>query len=249
MINLRHTILLIVSFLCVFLLWEIFVVFFKVNQTLFPPLHVVLAAYKDSTELVSDIGVSLYRLFVGTFFGALCGVLFGLMTSRIQYIHETIGQVATFFRFIPPLALVPLFLLWFGIGEFSKISLILWTTFFPVWLNTHHSIQSIEKNYLLAAKSLQVKRLYFIKNILLQGSLPTIFQGVRIGIGFAFSVLIAAEMIGAYAGLGHRIFFLQSVYRTDRMLGYILVLGLLGLIVDKVFIVITKKITPWKNGI
>ena len=239
--------LLILSFLTVFLFWEIAVSLLEINQTLFPSLIKVISSFKDSNELFSDIIISLFRLLVGVSFGIIVGIIFGLITGRIAIINETAGQIVNFLRFIPPLALVPLFLLWFGIGELAKILLISWTTFFPVWISVYSGIKNIEKNYLFAAKSLGVKKLYFIKHILLHGSIEHILNGARIGIGIAFSVLIAAEMIGAYTGVGHRIFFLQSVYRADRMLSYILVLGVLGLLIDGIFIYLTKRFTFWKN--
>ena len=86
-----------------------------------------------------------------------------------------------------------------------------------------------------------------MKDIVLKGSMNYILSGARVGVGFAFSVLVAAEMLGAYSGVGYRIFFLQSVYRIDRMVGYIIILGAIGLILDRLFLIISRKLTPWKN--
>ena len=92
-----------------------------------------------------------------------------------------------------------------------------------------------------------IKKFFFMKEIVLKGSMNYVLNGARVGVGLAFSVLVAAEMLGAYAGIGYRIFFLQSVYRIDRMIGYILILGIIGLIFDKLFLIFSKKITLWKN--
>lgn len=184
---------------------------------------------------------------VGSLIGIIVGTIFGVLTGHIVLVNKTIGKVSNFFRFIPPLALVPLFLVWFGIDEFSKISLLAWTAFFPVWISTHNGVKNIENKYFLVAKSLGVKKLFFIKEVILKGSMNYILNGARIGVGIAFSVLIAAEMIGAYSGLGYRIFFLQSVYRIDRMISYIIILGIMGLLFDKGFLYLSRKLTPWKN--
>ena len=177
------------------------------------------------------------------------GIFFGLLTGHFSRINKTIGSINNFFRFIPPLALAPLFLVWFGIGEVSKILLLAWPSFFPVWISTHNGVKNIENKYLLVARSLDVKKLFFIKDIVLRGSMDYILNGARIGVGIAFSVLIAAEMLGAYLGMGYRISVMHSVYRVDIMLSYIILLGLLGLVVDKLFMVFSRKLTPWKEKI
>jgi len=181
---------------------------------------------------------------IGIFFG----VSVGIITGHFSSIDETFGKFINFFRFIPPLALVPLFLLWFGIGEFSKIGLLALTSFFPVWISSHNGVKNLENKYILVAKSLNIKGFAFIKEVLCKGSIDYLLNGARIGVGFTFSVLIAAEMIGAYACMGYRIFFLQSVYRVDMMLAYIIILGILGIVLDKLFLFISKKLTLWKVG-
>jgi len=236
-----------ISFLVLIIIWQVLVSFTGVNSALFPsPLDVILS-YSDSKEIFFDISISMYRLLAGSFIGIGFSILLGIISGHITVVDDTFGQVSNFLRFIPPLALVPLFLLWFGIGEVSKIGLLAWTSFFPSWISVHNGVKNIENRYLLVAKILNVKKLYFFKEIILKGSLNYILNGARIGVGFAFSVLVAAEMLGAYAGVGYRIFFLQSVYRVDRMIGYIIVLGFIGLLFDRMFMSLCKKITPWKN--
>jgi len=241
--NKIYFIFLIVIFLTV---WQL-VTFTDINKILYPSPYSVFTSIFQSPDLITDIAISLIRLIVGSIVGILFGIIFGILTGHIRMINESIGRFSNFFRFIPPLALVPLFLLWFGIGEFSKISLMAWACFFPVWISTHNGVKNIENKYLLVAKSLKIKGFYLLKEVILKGSLGYTLNGARIGVGMAFSVLIVAEMIGAYAGLGYRIFFLQSVYRVDRMIAYILVIGILGIIIDKVFLFISKRLTPWKN--
>lgn len=233
--------------LSVLFIWEFIILLLNLNRTLFPTPLSVFTSFFEAKSLFLDIKVSLLRLLFGSFMGIISGILFGMITGHFSQINETFGKFTNFFRFIPPLALVPLFLLWFGIGEGSKIGLLAWTCFFPAWISTYNGVKNLENKYYLVAKSLNIGGFYFIREVLFKGSLNYILNGARIGIGIAFSVLIAAEMIGAYAGLGYRIFFLQSVYRVDIMVAYIITLGILGIIIDRLFVLLSKKITPWKN--
>jgi len=244
----NNKIYLILLILFVFVLWQFSGNVFNLNKTLYPSPTNVFTAIFESEDLFTDLQTSLLRLILGCFVGIFSGVLLGVITGHFSSINETFGKFINFFRFIPPLALVPLFLLWFGIGEFSKIGLLAWTCFFPVWISSHNGVKNLENKYLLVAESLNIKGFDFIKEILFKGSIDYILSGARIGVGIAFSVLIAAEMIGAYAGMGYKIFFLQSVYRVDKMIGYIIILGILGITIDRLFLLISKKITPWKNG-
>lgn len=235
-----------ISFLTLLIIWQLVVVSFNVNQTLFPTPISVLNSFRDSKEIFSDVLVSVIRLLIGSAIGITLAIAFGVLTGHISLIDNTFGQISNFLRFIPPLAMIPLFLVWFGIGEVSKIGLLAWTCFFPTWISVHNGVRNIENKYLLIAKSLKVKKLFFMKEIVFKGSMDYILNGSRIGVGVAFSVLVAAEMLGAYAGVGYRIFFLQSVYRIDRMMGYIVVLGIIGLVIDKLFVILSKRLTPWK---
>ncbi|HLC96992.1 MAG TPA: ABC transporter permease [Candidatus Nanoarchaeia archaeon] len=235
------------SFFVFLVLWQVLTMVFDVNKTLFPsPIRVFLSLF-ESKQIFIDMSVSLARLIAGALIGILAGILFGLITGEFAFANETFGQLANFFRFIPPLALVPLFIVWFGIGESPKVLLLAFTAFFPVWISTFNGVQNIEEKYRLVAKSLNIRKLFLIKEIIMKGSLPYILNGARLGISFAFSVLVAAEMLGAYFGIGYRLSFLQSVYKIDLMIGYIIILGIIGLVIDRFFLSISKKLTPWKN--
>ncbi|MFC1753966.1 ABC transporter permease [Thermoproteota archaeon] len=243
----KKIIYLILSFVILLLVWQISVTLFEVNDALFPSPVQVINALFESTDILFDSAASIARLIVGATAGIVIGVMFGIFSGKFEIIDHTLGGVANFFRFIPPLALVPLFLVWFGIDEFSKVSLLAWTTFFPVWISTFSGVKNIESRYLLVAKSLNMKGLTILKEVILKGSMGYILNGIRVGVGIAFSVLVAAEMLGAYTGLGFRISFFQSVYRVDKMIAYILVLGVLGLIFDKGIKMLSIRLTPWKN--
>lgn len=243
----KNHIYFIISFLVLLIIWQLSIEIFNINQVLFPSPIEVFSSFKDSKEIWSDIIISIIRLLIGSIIGIIAAIIYGILTGHISVLQNTFGQISNFLRFIPPLAIIPLFLVWFGIGEFSKISLLAWTCFFPTWISVHNGVKNLEKRYLLVAKSINLDKFTFFKEIIFKGSMNYILTGARVGVGFAFSVLVAAEMLGASAGMGYRIFFLQSVYRIDRMVGYILVLGIIGLIFDRLFLLLSKKVTPWKD--
>lgn len=247
MILKQRPVLYLATFLMVLLAWQISVPLFNINRTLFPLPMDVIFSFQSADKLFIDTFSSLTRLFMGSVIGILSGIAFGLFTGKVDIFSETGGNVANFFRFIPPLALIPLFLVWFGITEMSKILLLAWTVFFPVWISTHNGVRNIEKKYLLVAKSLGLRSYFMLKEVILKGSMPYILSGSRIGVGIGFSVLVAAEMLGAFSGLGYRIFFLQSVYRIDLMVGYIIILGILGIVFDRIFLLLGNRFVVWKN--
>ena len=231
----------------VLIIWQIFVSIFAVNPILFPSPKEVLSAFSDSPEIYSDLMISMIRLIIGSVIGISLAIFFGVFTGHISMINKIFGNICNFLRFIPPLALLPLFLLWLGIGEFSKIGLLAWTSFFPTWISVHAGVKNLENKYLLVAKSLGVKKMWYLKEIVFRGSTNYIINGARVGVGFAFSALVAAEMLGAFSGVGYRISFLQSVYRIDRMIGYIIILGVMGLIFDKLFVTLSDHFILWKD--
>lgn len=235
------------TILSILIIWELTVRVFNVNEIIFPEPVAVLKAIFYSNTLFGDISASMIRLFLGVLLGTLAGILFGLLTGHFFILNDTAGQILNFIRFVPPLALIPLFILWLGIGEMPKIILISLACFYSVWISTHEGIQNIESRYLTTARSLCVSKRSFFAYIALPGSMNFILNGIRIGIGLAFSVLIAAEMLGAYSGLGYRISFVQSTFRVDIMIGYIILTGILGLLIDRLFIYLCKITVPWKD--
>lgn len=230
------------------LLWEMISVSGFVNASLFPPPELVAQAAWEMAgngELAADTLASLVRLFFGFLLGMLFGIAAGILTGMSNIFEESAGKLMHFFRFIPPLALVPLAIIWLGIGETSKIGLIMWAAFFPVWIATFSGIANVNRKHVLAAKNLGASRSRILSEVVLPSAAPFITAGSRISLGIAFSVLVAAEMAGAFAGLGFRIALSHLVFRVDKMIVGIIVLGILGLTADRIFVCATRKLMPW----
>ena len=228
--------------------WQILSSSNLINKTLFPsPVYVFLALVEmiKNGELIRDITISLIRIFSGFLIGSFLGIILGIMTGRILIVNKTIGQIIEIIRPIPAIAFLPLVILWFGVGEFSKILLIAFGSFFPVWINTHDGVGYVEKSYIWTAKSLGAKNFDILKEVVIPSATPFIISGLRIGIGSAFTLLVVAEMAGAFAGVGFRIDVSHLVFRTDKMLAGIVVLGILGAFFHKMFMILARKVAPW----
>lgn len=196
-------------------------------------------------DFIRDLFASLKRIFLGLFFGTFFGIFLGLLTGLKKEAHTTIGTIIQILRPVPIVAVLPLIILWFGIGEFSKILLISWAVFMFVWIQTHMGVKSINRKHYWVFDSFKVNSFRKILHLILPSSLPYIIVGLRIAIPASFIVLVVAELSGASSGLGHMISTAHLLFRLDRMLVGIITLGILGAICDALFFKITKILVPW----
>lgn len=230
------------------LFWELISRSGIYNINLFPPPSIVFQALTSmlvSGELFLDTTSSLIRVFIGFFSGSILGIVIGLFTGRIKLLQNTIGQLIHFVRPIPVIAVVPLAIVWFGIGEISKYLLIAYGVFIIVWINTHIGVSNIKRVYIWSAKSLGANNKSLSKDIILPAAFPNIIAGLRTGIAVAFIVLVAAEIAGAYAGLGFRISTSYLVFRVDKMMVGLIILGILGALSDRILVFLVNQLLPW----
>lgn len=229
-------------------LWEIISGSVISNINLFPPPSVIWETFLESLasgEYTTDVSVSMGRVMLGFLIGGILGITLGVLTGRIEIMRMTVGQIANFLRHIPSIALVPLAIVWFGITDTSKIFLIVSGVLFPVWINTHQGMIDVDKRYVWAIKSLGAKKIQTLKEVVFPNAMQFIITGLRIGISLGFLTLVAAEIAGAFSGVGYRISASHLIFRTDKMILAIVTLGILGLLSDKIFIMVVKKIFPW----
>lgn len=235
----------------VLLLWELISTTGLYNSRLFPPPSHTVRAFLQmiaSGELVSDLGCSLSLYGIGFTVGNVLGIAFGMLTGRIKFIRDSLGPLLNFPRSTPLVALIPLAIVWFGIGPEQKIFLVAWGVTFPVWLSTQAGVSEVEKEYVWAAQSFGATgwRLYF--EIYLPRALPFIVAGTRTAIATGFFALAAAEMAGAFCGVAFRIFYSQQMFRTDKMMAAILTIGVLGIVCDWLFVRVMRWFLPWSVG-
>ena len=195
-----------------------------------------------------DFLPSLARAAIGFLIGSCLGVTIGLLTARTRFFEFALNPLLTILRPIPAIALVPLAIVWFGIGEGSKYFVIAYTVFLAVWLNTHHGAASVASTYIRASRSLgaNTRREFF--EVVLPAAAPHIVAGLRMGAALAFLSLVAAELSGASAGIGFRIQEARQFLRTDRMFVGLIELGLLGALLDITFLAISRRLVHWEHS-
>ncbi|OCA91846.1 nitrate ABC transporter permease [Bacillus wudalianchiensis] len=200
-----------------------------------------LAVWKGAIDLSQDGSLSLYisvsflRVISGWILGNLAAIPIGLLIGRISLLRALFDPVINFVRFIPPLAFITLFMLWFGIGEQSKIFLIMYATFFIVTINTITGVQALEEDKLRSARSMGASEWQIMLHVIIPGSLPYIFTGARLAMGSSFMAIIGAEMVAANEGIGYMIWNSRLYFKTDWIFVGLVILGLMGFTMDRVF--------------
>tara|TARA_B100001093_G_scaffold509364_1_gene573240 strand:+ start:355 stop:1113 length:759 start_codon:yes stop_codon:yes gene_type:complete len=242
---------LVLSLSGVVVIWSLFANSGFISQNLFPtPGQVWRAAinlYQDGV-LMSDLHISLTRAAIGFSIGASLGILLGLLTARVKIVSIALEPFLNLLRPIPAIALVPVAIVWFGIGEGSKYFVIAYTVFLAVWLNTHAGASEVASTYIRAARSLGASRTREFFEVIIPASAPAIFVGLRLGAALAFLSLVAAELSGASAGIGFRLQDARQFIRTDRMFVGLIQLGILGALLDAAFAYTGRRLVHWENA-
>ena len=198
--------------------------------------------------LLKHVAVSLYRVFAGFTISLLLafplGILVGMNTRIVVYTEP----VLEFIRHIPPLAMIPMLILWFGIGETSKLIVIVLAAFFPIFLNTLSGVLNCDIKLLEVGRSLGFNSWEQFSRIIMPASLPYALVGMRLGLGNSWRSLIGAELIAAASGIGYMILDAEQLSRPDIIIVGILTIGILGSAIDWIFFKAADFITPWKAG-
>lgn len=183
--------------------------------------------------LWEDIKISMQRVAIGWGRGLLIAIPLGLIVGRFQLARWILEPFINFFRFVPAIGFLTLFLMWFGVGEESKLVLIMYATIFPVIINTIAGVATIDPVKYQAAESLGANKLQSFLSVTIPGAIPSIFTGIRLGLSGAIISIVGAEMLAASEGVGYLIYTSRLYYRTDWIFVGIVVLGLIGFIADK----------------
>jgi len=179
--------------------------------------------------LWTHLGASLYRLALGWTFGSLLGIAVGLMIGLFSLARAGLVPLVSALFPIPKIALLPLFIIWFGIGEGSKVATILFGTFFPTVIATYGGVDNVDRNLIRMGQSFGLSWLSIVRKIIVPGALPAILSGFRISVSIAVVLLVAAEMIGAQHGIGAYILMAGSLFATDQLIAGVAMLSVLGL--------------------
>ncbi|GAA3964710.1 ABC transporter permease [Allohahella marinimesophila] len=220
-----------------------------VNALLFPPpTEVALALYTWAAEgtLWQDLGMSVSRVVMGFLSGAATGVFAGILTGRFPIADGFLTPIFSLLRPIPPIAFVPIVILWFGLSEWGKYFLVFWGIFFTLWLATHLGVRRVDKTLIRAAQSLGTPEHKMLRHVLLPGALPYIFVGLRTSVSISFYTLVAAELAGAFYGVAYRIDISHQNLQIGQMLAGLVVLGLMSATADLIFRLVSRRIAWWE---
>jgi ABC-type nitrate/sulfonate/bicarbonate transport system permease component len=216
------------------LVWQVASTWFIDPFFLPPPSAVASGGWELITThtIFTAIGVSLGRILAGWLLGSIIAIPIGLIVGSFAPARSIVDPFVHFFRFVPAIALVTLFIVWFGVGEVSKILLIAYATAFIVVVNTASGVSSIPAEKLDAARCLGASRRQVFLHVVIPASLPSIYVAMRLALASSFLVIVAAEMLAADSGLGYLIWTSRLYFRIDWMFAALVTLGVLGFTCD-----------------
>ena len=234
--------------LLLLVIWEIASRYHILNPLVAPPpssVAVDIFAMIKSGALLTTLAATFQRIIIGFLIAAVVSIAIGTLMARVRLIEDVVDPVVELIRPVSPLAIFPLAILWFGIGDASKVFLIALSCSFPIILNTYAGVRSIDVSYIRAARSLGATPAEVITKVVVPGSLPHVFTGIRIAWGIALIVIIASEMIGATEGLGYMVLQAQQTFRVERVFAGIVIIGVIGFATDQGLRALRRKLLPW----
>ncbi|GKY89903.1 ABC transporter permease [Sinisalibacter aestuarii] len=207
------------------------------------------------TFLVTELGsggvwphvlVTVREALMGFLIGAVAGVAAGILRMQFPLLADVTNPFLTILNVLPRVALAPMFVLWFGIGEGSKIALSVSLVFFILMLNTEAGIKSLDRELIITQRALGATRTQLFWKVMLPGAVPAMFSGMRLGVVYSLLAVVVGEMIASQMGLGQRIAFYAASFQGDGLLGTILILAAIGLIFNVVVVNVEAKLMHWR---
>ncbi|WP_419960572.1 ABC transporter permease [Psychrobacillus sp. BM2] len=239
----------IISPIFILLLWEICSRTGVLDIRFFPPPSAIVSTFFElmtSGLLWTHISVSLYRIAAGFLLGVIPGIIIGLLMGLYAPIRHFISPIVMAFMPIPTLALLPIIIILFGIGDFSKVVTIAGSVFFPVVINTVAGVLNIEKVHLDVAKNYGASPTDFFFRIAFPGALPVMLEGIQMGQAIALLTIVAAEMMGATSGIGYLIWTSYKAFMLKEMFVGLILISFFGFLFSLFLRGLQRKIVPWR---
>lgn len=237
--------------LIIILFWEYVSKSGIVNSNALPPPSSIIKNFGvliEKGNLQSGLKISFWRVISGFVIGVVLGVVIGFIIGIIPFVQKLLSSLISVLRPLPLMALIPVFIIVFGIGETTNIAVIVIGTFWPTLLNTITGIQNTDFKLIELAKVYHINRLRVIFEIILPSAMTSIITGVRLSAGVAWSSVVAAEMIGASSGIGYMIMYAREVARATDLFTCVVVIGIIGLLIEKGLIVVQSWCNKKFNG-
>ncbi|MEU7474610.1 ABC transporter permease [Lentzea sp. NPDC042327] len=239
----------VVAIAVVLAVWEIAPRFGLVDSTFLPPFSTVLESWWDlavSGKLLDNTQASLVRSLSGFGLAVAAAVPLGLLIGWYKPVANLLSPLLEVFRNTAALALLPVFVLLLGIGETSKIAIVCYACTWPVLLNTISAVRAVDPTLLRLARSMDLSGFRLFQKVILPSAVPTVFTGVRLAGALSILVLVAAEMVGAKAGLGYLINASQFNFAIPQMYAGIITLSAIGVLFNQVLVALERRFTSWR---
>lgn len=231
-------------------IWEILSRTRAINPIFWPPpttLWGTTMTLFTERNLLGDIGISLYRILAGFVIGTIPGIALGLAMGLFWPVRAFLMPLASAIYAVPKIAILPLVIIAFGIGELSKIMLVAISIFFLVALNTMSGVLSIDAQYRDVARNLGASRWELFWTVALPGSLPAIFTGMKLSLGFALIVIVGAEFLAADRGIGFMIWQSYQTLRIQQMFVGLVITGIMGWVLSLMLDMVEHFVMPWRR--
>jgi NitT/TauT family transport system permease protein len=231
--------------------WETFPRLNVVDATFLPPLSQVLQAWWDlaaSGQLAQHVEASVARSLAGFGLAIAVAVPLGLLIGWYKPIATLLSPLLELFRNTAALALLPVFVLILGLGETSKIAIILYGCAWPILLNTISGVRTVDPLLVKSARSLGLSPLRLFQRVVLPAAVPTIFTGIRLAGAYSILILIAAELVGAKAGLGYLITYAQFNFDVPDMYAGIITISAIGLVINQLLVALERRFSTWRTS-
>lgn len=238
------------SFFTLLLFWMLLSYGKLVNSIFLPAPSNVLFQFMHQLQLANfwtDVGISLYRISMGFLLAAILGIPLGILAGTFKFAEAVIQPLTEFIRYMPATAFIPLIMVWTGIGETAKIVVIFLGTFFQMILMVADNVRDVPHDLINAAYTLGASRYQVIRRVIIPGMLPGLMDTLRLMIGWSWTYLVVAELVAANSGIGYAILKAQRFLRTDIIFVGILTIGILGLVTDRLFSYINKRLFTWAD--
>lgn len=240
----------------IIILWELSTRFELIDELFLPSLSSIgselvrmFSRGYAGHSMIKHIGMSLFRVYTAFGIGSILGISLGLLMGYYKYIRAAFYLVTEILRPIPPLAFITLFILWFGIGELSKVMIILYGGTLIVMLNTISGVNSCLKEKILAAHTLGAKDLDVFMYVIFPSALPYIFTGMRVALSVDFGILVASELLAGDVGIGFIIQDASTFFNVKALFVGIFLIGFFGVVSDLILRIVSNRIVHWQGKV
>lgn len=220
-------------------LWELSILLFKIESFLLPSFFSVIGAFMEvwsNGVLLGHIGASLFRLLSGFLIASFFAIPAGLLIGFNRYLNIAFDPLIQIVRTISPISWIPLAILWFGTGNSPAIFIIFITAFFPILISTSLAVKNVDPLLIKVGLGFNASNMQMIFKIILPAVMPYIIIGLKVSLGISWVIIVAAEMVGMNSGLGYMILDARNFLKTDLIIAGMLVIGVIGFIMDKLFL-------------